>query len=128
MTTSIQCIEFYDNESVINAPKFFKNFLANSEQEFIENAVDLWKMILIADNSARKALIIWNSDKFLFETKTDIKLRKAILAGITEEDMIMTSGMLYGNKFVRDENIDYKKIADRQGIELETKDITKLFL
>jgi hypothetical protein len=128
MTTSIQCIEFYDNESVINAPKFFKNFLANSEQEFIENAVDLWKMILIADNSARKALIIWNSDKFLFETKTDIKLRKAILAEITEEDMIMTSGMLYGNKFVRDENIDYKKIADRQGIELETKDITKLFL
>jgi hypothetical protein len=128
MTTSIQCIEFYDNESVINAPKFFKNFLANSEQEFIENAVDLWKMILLADNSARKALIIWNSDKFLFETKTDIKLRKAILAEITEEDMIMTSGMLYGNKFVRDENIDYKKIADRQGIELETKDITKLFL
>ena len=76
---------------------------------------------------AVKILITWETNDYLFSSKSGKNIKKAILAKSSEDnkDFIIETGILINNSFYSDRVINYDRIAEKSGVNIELIDLTK---
>ena len=77
---------------------------------------------------AVKILITWETEDWLFSSKSGKNIKKAIIGKSSEnnKDFIIETGILIENSFYSDKIINYDKIAKESGLNLECINLTNI--
>ena len=99
--------------------KGFVEYGSNTLKEFYEMG--------LFNNQAVKILITWETEDWLFRSKSGKSIKKAILGKSSEnnKDFIIETGVLIENSFYSDKMINYDRIAKETGLNLELVNLTQ---